>query len=364
MRIRTVTFKQLTTDEIAAWSHIQRTEPLLASPYFRPEFTESVAAVRNNVEVAVLEENGQRIGFFPYQRSRWNIARPVGTHLSDFHGLIARANVRCDPLDLLQACQLTAWHFDHLPANQACFAPFIWQAADSPYIDLAGGMGAYIAGRQNGHHLMSQFGQKSRKLAREVGPIRFEANISDRTIVYTLVQWKIEQYCRTGAPNIFKCSWVRDLFDKIIEYHGEDFGPFVSVLHAGQTIAAIHFGIRSRGVLHGWFPAYNTQLGRYSPGFLLWIETMKACESLGIHRIDLGKGAESYKQRFMTAASEVAEGAVDVRLGAAFVRGICRQTSDCIRRSPLAVPARAAVRVVRSFVHWLDAQPLTRGRGR
>ena len=56
---------------------------------FGPEFTQAVAAVRGDVEVGVLEERGEPVGFFPFQRSRRNVARPVGGKMSDFQGLIA-----------------------------------------------------------------------------------------------------------------------------------------------------------------------------------------------------------------------------------------------------------------------------------
>ena len=60
MQIRTATLKQLTSEEVATWSSIQRDEPELASPFFRPEFAQAVGSVRNDVEVAILEDAGRR----------------------------------------------------------------------------------------------------------------------------------------------------------------------------------------------------------------------------------------------------------------------------------------------------------------
>src|SRR5947207_2338345 len=187
MNIRTVSFDQLNKAELAAWSAIQRAQPELSSPYFRPEFTQAVAAVRNDVEVAVLKEGACPVGFLPFQRSRWNIGRPVGGNLSDFHGLIAPAQFSGDPLELLRGCRLSAWHFDHLLSEQRFFSPFICREADSPYIDLSDGMNAYIARRKNGLHILKQYGQKMRKLEREIGPLRFEPHVADRAIVATLL---------------------------------------------------------------------------------------------------------------------------------------------------------------------------------
>jgi CelD/BcsL family acetyltransferase involved in cellulose biosynthesis len=172
MNIFTTKFEWLTQDEMDAWSEIQRAEPLLASPYFRPEFTQAVSAVRNDVEVAVLRDGKRPIGFLPFHRSWRNVGHPVGGPLSDFHGLIAAATVECDPVDLLRSCRLTAWHFDNLVSTTETFSPFIRNNADSPYIDLSDGMDAYLARRKNGGRIMAEYRKKLCKLTRDIGRIR------------------------------------------------------------------------------------------------------------------------------------------------------------------------------------------------
>jgi CelD/BcsL family acetyltransferase involved in cellulose biosynthesis len=362
MNIRTVKYDRLTNEEIVAWSTIQRAEPALASPFFRPEFTEAVAAVRDDVEVAVLEDNGSSVGFFPFQRTRWNAAEPVGGMLSDFQDLIAAQDVHCDPIELLRACGLTAFHFNHLLSSRAIFAPFIWRVADSPYVDVSGGMDKYLESRANGRRIMSEFRQGSRKLARELGPVRYDANVLDRGVVSTFIAWKSDQYRRTGARDIFEYRWVRDLLDKILEFGREDFAPVVSVLHAGDSIAAINFGIRCRTVLHPWFPTYNVALSNHSPGYLHWIEMIAAAETQGIHRIDFGRGTQPYKLRLMSAADRVAEGTVDVRAAAGAIRNTLRNTRERLRSSPLAAPVRVPVRITRRLRHWAGCAISNMGR--
>ena len=78
------------------WCELQRTEPLLESPYFRPEFVRAVATVRTDVEIAVLKRDGTTVGFFPFQRGTLHIGRPVGGKLSDYHGVIARPDLEFD----------------------------------------------------------------------------------------------------------------------------------------------------------------------------------------------------------------------------------------------------------------------------
>jgi len=346
MSIRAIPFRALTGDEIAAWSAIQQSNAALASPYFRPEFAQCVATVRNDVEIAVLESGDTPVGFFPYQRNRGNVGRPLAGKLSDFQAIIAPANHLCDPLAVLQACKLSAWHFDHLLVHQNEFSPFVWRDTDSPYIRLGTGLSDYLSGRENGRSLRSEYGQRKRKIEREIGPLRFEADTRDPAVIAACFRWKEQQYLRTGKPNLFAYQWVRDLFDTILVTQTDSFSPMVSVLYVGSEIASVNFCLRSCDVLHAWFPAYNTELAAYSPGTLHWFEMIDALPSAGIGRIDLGKGPESFKRRFMSGAVRVAEGTVDAGRLSTMARRAWQRTRDWIRASWLYEPAKKPAEIL------------------
>ncbi|REK18887.1 MAG: GNAT family N-acetyltransferase [Planctomycetota bacterium] len=348
-QVRTVGYDRLTPDEIAAWSDMQRGNPSLGSPYFRPEFTQAVADVRGDVEVAVLEQDGAVVGFLPFQRGRRNVGRPVAGLLSDFHGVIAVEGFVCSPVELVRGCGLSAWHFDDLLSEQTAFAPHAWRSFDSPYIDLPRGIDAYIEEQPNGRRIMSEYRQKKRKLAREVGEVRFETHVADSKVLSTFLQWKGAQFRESGLANIFDLEWVRNLLDRILEFSGESFAPMLSVAYAGDTIAAINFGMRSATVLHPWFPTYNAELSRYSTGTMHMIELMYAAEPLGIRRIDLGKGPEPYKRRLMNGARDVMEGCVELRPGVGQLRSAWRTTREAVRRSPLYRVARGPARLVKQI---------------
>ena len=63
IQIRLTRPQQLKPAEIALWDRLQREQTDFESPYFRPEFTQAVAGVRDDVEVAVIEEDGRPAGF-------------------------------------------------------------------------------------------------------------------------------------------------------------------------------------------------------------------------------------------------------------------------------------------------------------
>ena len=201
MHIRAIPADALTPDQIALWSEAQQNNPLLDSPYFRPEFTRAVSAVRRGVEVAVLETAGIPVGYFPFQRALRGTGRPVGAPLSDFQALISRDELVCDPSELLRACRLSAWHFDHLLTSQTCFGQFARRRVESPYVDLSDGFAAYASRLRHRYKYVVAPQRKLRCLEREHGPLRFEPHVADRSILATLFRWKSDQYRRTCAKH-------------------------------------------------------------------------------------------------------------------------------------------------------------------
>jgi CelD/BcsL family acetyltransferase involved in cellulose biosynthesis len=356
MNIRNVTFDQLTDTDLAAWSAIQRAHPAFCSPFFRPEFTQLVASVRPDVEVAVLEQAGTPVGFFPFQRSRSHAAKPVCGWLSEFHGLVAAPDIDCDPRALLRACRLASWEFHHLVAAHPSFEQFTWSSADSPYIDLADGFDSYMSRRENGRSLMGEHRQKGRKFEKEFGSTRCEFHVSDPAVLAACMEWKDAQARRTGRLDILKDpnSWIVQLLYKTLACQGEDFGSVMSVYYVGDLVASVNFGMRSGDVFHTWMTAYNRVLGNRSPGILHWIETLKAAESRGIRRIILGKGDEEHKRRLMSGVDRVGYGYVDSRPTATAVRRAWWRTRQSIKASPLRAPLQVPARIMNRFSTWLE----------
>jgi CelD/BcsL family acetyltransferase involved in cellulose biosynthesis len=354
MQIRAIPAAALTEDQIAFWSDAQEGNPLLDSPYFRPEFTQAVSAVREGVEVAVLEKGGIPIGYFPFQRASRSTGRPVGAPLSDFQALISREELVCEPTELLRACRLSAWHFDHLLASQACFGQFVRRRVESPHVDLSEGFEGYASHLRHRHKYLVAPRRKWRCMERECGPLRFEPHVADPAILSALFRWKSDQYRRTHSRDIFAWSWTRRLLEKLLEYRGASFSPMLSVLYAGKRVVAIHYGLRSGSVLHSWFPAYDRALARFSPGLLLFLEIFKASSALGIRRVDLGKGDGVHKHRYMSGSTFVLEGTLDAGGSVALLKRICRWAAERIRTSKAYAPIRAQARFVGNLMGPLD----------
>ncbi|HEY4312582.1 MAG TPA: GNAT family N-acetyltransferase [Pirellulales bacterium] len=346
--------RDLSGDQTGAWSRILSECGLLQSPYLRPEFVQALAAVRNDIEVAVVEHNGEPAAFLPFRRMPWNGARPAGGWLANFQALIARPEAEIDPLSIVRACGLRSWQFDHLLRPHAGLEPYVWRAWESPYADLSDGFEGYCRRLRVERKRLTELERQQRKMSRDLGEVRFESHVDSRKILYKLFEWKGAQYDRTRERNIFASPWVCELLDLLLEYQTDEFASLLSVLYAGNRIAAIAYTLRSGPNLHGWFTAFDRELYSYSPGMQLLMELFKAAEGLGIKRVDLGKGPEGYKRRFMTDATHVYEGTVDSNSLVANIRQSWWHTKDWVRESRLASTARASARLVRGVQGWLE----------
>jgi CelD/BcsL family acetyltransferase involved in cellulose biosynthesis len=347
----------LTPEEVHAWSDLQRADPTLESPFFRPEFTQAVAAVRADVEVAILEEAGQPVGFFPFQRGRWRAGRPVGGRMSDYQGLIARQGLAWSAEELLRSCRLSAWDFDHLVTSQEVFRPYHFTLGGSPYADLSRGFDAFVtARREEGVRTINRVKRLRRKLEREKGDVRLAFHTNDRGVFEALLAWKSTQYRRTRVTDVFAFSWTVQLLERVLAVKDEAFRGILTALYVRDRLVAIEMSLCSHDVIHSWFPAYDHEFARYSPGLVLQLELLREAATGGFRRYDMGKGSAQYKDSFASGVVPLAEGSVALgSLGS--LRRLARrawyQTRTWARTSPLGAPMRLAGRLTRSLRGWL-----------
>lgn len=357
MHVKLTNPARLLPEELAAWARFQEQSPEFDSPYFRPEFSEAVAAVRRDVEVAVLVEDEQPVGFLPFQRAGAHGARPVGGRLSDYQAVVGRPGLDFDAAELVRACGVTVFDFDHMLASQNPFKPYHRFVDRSPYLDLAQGFERYRkALRKSARVEMRKTFRLSRKLSREQGPVRCEMFSTDDAAFEALLRWKSAQYRATHVTDVFAYGWTTDLLREIRRRQSESFQGVLSVLYVGDRPVASHFGMRSGKVLHWWFPAYDREFASYSPGRILLALVAQQCEAHGIEKIDMGRGVAAYKSLVMSGCTEVAVGDVDLRPVVRCLRNQWRQTREWVRNSSLYGPARIPGRMIHRISEWLQFQ--------
>jgi CelD/BcsL family acetyltransferase involved in cellulose biosynthesis len=329
------------------WRRLQSATLDLASPYFCPEFIEAAGAVRPGLRVAVLEEESRAVGFFPFERNWLGEGRPAGGRLSDYHGVIATPETHWSVAELLRACGLVSWRFDHLPVSQKPFAAYSRLEAISPALDLSQGFEAYRGQRrQDGSLWLLQLERKARKMARELGPLRFEAHAQEPALLERVLAWKSAQCQRTGTVDFFALRWTRELVERIAAERGASFGGVLSALYAGDELVAAHLGMRSERVWHWWFPVYDRAFARYSPGGILLLRVAEAAAKSGASLLDLGRGEDAYKESFATSGAVLLEGCATA---GGVIPGVRRLGERCER----ALRESRWIRPVRPLLHSL-----------
>ncbi|MFC7015159.1 GNAT family N-acetyltransferase [Streptomyces viridiviolaceus] len=310
-RILVVRPGDLSTDDHKIWRDIRAEGGAPANPFMDPAFTAAVGQVRSRARVAVLHEDGHPVGYFPYERGLPGRGRPIGAGVSDSQGAVLRRGIRLDARRLLRECRLSSWEFDNLEAGQHPFVPHAAEELASPVVDVGEGFERYTERlRRSSPSFLKQVLAKERKLARQVGEVRFEYDSRDSDALGTLMRWKSAQYRRTGRRDRFAQEWITRLVELLARSDDPDCRGALSVLYAAGRPVAAHFGLRSHTVLSWWFPAYDREFGKYSPGLVLLLRMLEAAAADGIGTVDLGSGPARYKESFKTRDLRVYEGAV------------------------------------------------------
>jgi len=308
LKVSVVRPGELGRSEIELWRMIQAGDSLLQSPFLSPEFALAIDRVRDDARVAVLEQGGSIVGFLAYQLGRFGSGRPIGASLCDCQALVAVPGLDWDPLNLLRACALSVLEFDHLVAAQVPFQPYHVTVAPTYVMDLSAGYQTYLKGRlDNSRRSLRLTLRKQQKLQVEAGELEFEFLSRNPEDLRTLMRWKSAQFRRSGWPDRFAEPWVRSLVSDLFERDASGSAGTLSVLRAGGRPVAYLYGLRSRTVLSSWFPAYDPDVARYSPGMILHLMVAEAAATLGIRQMDLGKGQEWYKDKLKTCDVDLAE---------------------------------------------------------
>lgn len=302
------------------------------SPYFHPQFTLDAAQARNNVEVAVLSEQGRVVGFFPFQRSGQS-GRPVAGMLNDAHGVLIEPNASWTWPHLLKSCGLSDWNFHYLIGSQCREQRWNRRITPAVVLNVAGGFEEYSK-RVISPRVIKQTTGRARKLEQRFGKLKTEWASTSTDAMSLLRQWKSQQYVRSGITDVFSFPWTTSLIDRIWAHSSTEFQGVLSVVTAGDRIVSLHFGIRSADILHMWFPAYDPELGKYSPGMIHILELARCAAVHGINQIDMGR-VNHYKSRVATDYVDTAEGAVDLHLLKKLAKDSYRQTFEWLRHSPL-----------------------------
>jgi CelD/BcsL family acetyltransferase involved in cellulose biosynthesis len=285
----------------------------LGSPFLSGEFARIIGGLREDARVAVIDDGSTTCGYFAFQVDREHVGRPIGATIADAQAVMCDIDWDFDARELIVAAGLTSWHFDHLVISQRQFAPYHRLRHRAPLVDLRAGHEHFLGEvRAHSRDLLAQVGRRRRKLEREVGPVVCEWQSSQPADdIRQLEQWKSGQYARDETWDRFAAPWIAEAVRRLAQSRDPGCTGVLTALRAGDRLVAAHFGLLGPDRLSWWFPAYDPDFGRYSPGLILLLALIGEAAERSVPVIDLGRGEHGYKLRVTPHFSEVAEGCVD-----------------------------------------------------
>ncbi|HYD45363.1 MAG TPA: GNAT family N-acetyltransferase [Phenylobacterium sp.] len=302
----------LSATERELWTAFRLSQPELYSPYFDVRYALAAGEAAPGARIAVIRRRGRIVGFLPFQR-RGGMIQPLAAPLTDYHGLIAGPGARIDLAAVVRALGSKRFRFSGLIRAPAKGAANL-TPKPAMIADLSGGFDAYLERRSaagQGSFLKDKR-RRLRALERDHGPVEFTFSADPAEVLDLIVDLKREQMTRTGQVDVFACGWTVQLIRDLAARAEADFGVRFAAMRAGGRIIAAEVGLLSGDAYHLWFPVYDPDFARYSPGALMTLETLKAAAAQGVRTIDFGAGAEDYKLSFAEPGREVFEGDVIV----------------------------------------------------
>ncbi len=334
MRISGVAPVELGAAETSRWEELRARCPWAASPFFASEYTRAVGASRPGSQVAIVEDAGEVVAFFPFERRRRR-ALPIGVGLTDYQGAISGTGTSWSASELLRALGLASYSFDHVPTAEPHFAGHVRARESSPVLDLSGGFEAYVGSSRGTERDGPREAIRKRRRLERAAHVRFEVDDRSAEALGTLLRWKSDQHRRTGSLPVFEISWVREVLERLLATRTQSLSGVLSSLYADGTLIAANLGLRSGPLLHSWIFGFDPHWGKSSPGSILTIALAEALPEQGIEAYDFGKGREPYKRRFANAAVELGEGSVTVGPRSAALAWLGRKAIHASYRTPL-----------------------------
>ena len=171
-------------------------------------------------------------------------------------------------------------------------------------------------------------------------------------ILAQFIQAHVARFLATGR--ISNMAWPeRRLFlEELGKLLSESGWLTLTRMMSGESALAWNYGFEFQGTWFWYQPTFDTELEKYSPGFCLLAKLVEeAADQPALHIVDLGLGAEEYKERFANQTRETLY--VTLRTSVAqHVREMLRyHVAEIVKSSPrLEAGIRAVVVHLRQLV--------------
>ena len=336
------------------WESLRALHPDYRSPFFSTAFADAVQRARGDVLVAIARSGEEPVGYLPFHRIG-RTAVPVGRSFNDAQNVISDPEYNVDWFGLLRAARVKSFDFHALAGVMPRTFEFDQQGTVGSYCaEFRGDSRAFLEKLRKTHKSIRRQPQKTRKMEREVGPVTAELDCRDPHLLEQTIDWKSRHYRRTNILDLFVAPWTRKLLSELhriappnVPMCGRSPARgLLSVLRAGDRVVAAHFGIVEDGLLHYWFPTYDTNYAKYSPGTALFCELVRMSTDHGVDCIDMGYGEQNYKLKQTDVVSRVRHGCITPSTLHRRWTRVTKATESVLKRVPMKASLKHVLRRV------------------
>lgn len=343
----------LSEKELGVWRKILAEQPEYRSPYLSPAWANLVNRVRSDSKVVVFSKDSNPIGFLPVQQSHNHIALPLGGPICDYQSLIALPGHKFDMRLALDALNVQRIDFTGLLDAHGCCAPHIKSQDSGMIVDISNGWEAYQENRRNaGSSVLKRTRKKFKKMKSECPNVTFEAFTNNRSDFDTLMQWKRDQWKRTKSIDVMSKPWVSQVISDSFDMSEHGFGGELFTLKADGELVAALYALKLDKVLHAWFVGYSRDYETYSPGLILFVETLRAMAEEGYETLDLGGGEYRFKHSLSTEIRSAGPGFIGSTNLATLSRSFQYKLRETMEELPLGPMSRWPAKAMRRVDVW------------
>ena len=275
--------------------------PALYSPYFHPDYTQLISQLQNDVYVAIINKDGNPVGFLPFQQRRKNAsARPVGAPMTDYHGIISHADESLDVADILKPAHISAFNMpSQMNSGAGEDASDTSPCAVMRLTDFDNPQ-AWRDSRDSSYrrHLKSTR-RRIKKTESEHGERGFIWQSREPEHFDLLIQWKKEKFADTGKYDVLSVDWTMELLKNLWARGPQtELRCDLHVMTVDGKPAAMDLGLSDGATFHSWIVGYDNALHTLSPGMQLLEMLINEAPDLGYENIDLGAGLDGYKKHY------------------------------------------------------------------
>ncbi len=319
--------------DIAAWERLQTETVEFSNPLLGRRFSQVVAAVRDDVRVAVYRRNGQAVGFLPFHKRPGGLARPVGAPFSDYQALVSNGHIGIPGREALALAGIRAFRANGLVDPFGQFDTRGFDEVEAFVLEPGASGEAYLEVlRVDSPKRFKNLRRLEHRLERDFGEIRFVANDRSQASFDLVLWWKSAQFRRTGLQDVLGPQWVTQLMRNLFALESGPMTGNLASLYAGQTLVAAHFGIRQGETFHPWLASANPALAEQSPGQIFLVNAIRAMPQDGIAIYDLASGHDHYKRPFGPRVKIVKSGLVTAGAGRSFLPAAPAPVRKVMRR--------------------------------